>query len=395
MKRQVFVSIIALALLTLRTPLAQAATSSGPAPGTWTMAPSMPAPVTSHEAVLLQDGRVLVMGGETVLGVPTAVTQMFDPSTRIWSAEADMHTARIGFTAIVLRNGRVLVVGGIGTAMNDLESVEIFDPQTDRWTLLPALPQSRFSQSASLLPDGRVLEVGGIVNHIIARSTLIFDPMRDVFVSGPATRFPHAQQGALTLRDGRILIAGGYGGGPETYDPRSNSWRAVGTTPARIRPTMAPLPDGSVLLAGGTDRQGRDLSTVSVFHPDTNRWTVAGQLRAPRNSSIGGLLSDGRVLVAGGEQVNEHLLRTAELYDPRVRAWTPAAPMKFARSGSTSTALQDGTLLVCGGSGYAGTLSSCERFHPSTVQAHTSRMWVLHGMLPPFLQSNRNPERKS
>src|SRR5947209_4626944 len=96
MKRQVLLSMVALTLLTLRTPLAQAATSSGPASGTWTVAPSMPAPVTSHGAVLLHDGRVLMMGGETVLGVPTAVTQMFDPSTRVWSAEISMYTARIG-----------------------------------------------------------------------------------------------------------------------------------------------------------------------------------------------------------------------------------------------------------------------------------------------------------
>ena len=62
----------------------------------------------SQEAVLLHDGRVLVMGGEIVLGVPAAVTQMYDPSTRVWSAEVSMHTARIGFTATVLQDGRVL-----------------------------------------------------------------------------------------------------------------------------------------------------------------------------------------------------------------------------------------------------------------------------------------------
>jgi len=122
MKRQVLLSMVALTLLTLRTPLAQAATSSGPASGTWTVAPSMPAPVTSHGAVLLHDGRVLMMGGETVLGVPTAVTQMFDPSTRVWSAEISMYTARIGFSATVLQDGRVLVVGGIDPTMSDLKS---------------------------------------------------------------------------------------------------------------------------------------------------------------------------------------------------------------------------------------------------------------------------------
>src|SRR5947209_13475115 len=105
MKHQVFVSMVALTLLALQTPPVHAATSSGPESGIWTMAPSMPAPLTSHEAVLLHDGRVLVMGGETVLGVPTSVTQMYDPATRVWSAEVSMHAARIGFTATVLQDG--------------------------------------------------------------------------------------------------------------------------------------------------------------------------------------------------------------------------------------------------------------------------------------------------
>ncbi|HEX6505995.1 MAG TPA: hypothetical protein VF221_00030, partial [Chloroflexota bacterium] len=258
-----------------------------------------------------------------------------------------------------------LVAGGIGATMNDLASAEVFDPRTNMWTILPPLPQSRYSQSASLLADGRVLLVGGIVNHVISRSTILFDPARNVFISGPPTHFLHAQQCAVTLANGRILIAGGYGGQPETYDPASYSWKPAGSTPARIRPTMTLLPDGLVLLAGGTNRRDHDLSTASVFHPNTNRWTVTGPMHVPRNSGVAGVLSDGMVLVAGGEQVDDHLLKTAELYNPNVHSWGPAPPMKVARSGSTSTILLDGTLLVCGGSGFAGTLSSCEFFRPS------------------------------
>ncbi|HEX6507593.1 MAG TPA: kelch repeat-containing protein, partial [Chloroflexota bacterium] len=105
MKRRVFISLLALVLLSLRTPAARAATSRGTASGAWTVAPSMPAPLMSHQAVLLHDGRVLVLGGEFVLGVPTGVALIYDPSVRAWSAVAGMHTARIGFTATVLNDG--------------------------------------------------------------------------------------------------------------------------------------------------------------------------------------------------------------------------------------------------------------------------------------------------
>jgi hypothetical protein len=141
----------------------------GAASVTWQMAPSMPVPLMSHPTVRLHDGRVLVLGGESVLGVPTRTTQLYDPSANIWSTPTRMHTARTGFTAI-------------------------FDPRATRWSVLPALRPTRFSQTASLLVDGRVLFDWGIVSHAISRSTILIDPDDNAFTAGPATLFPQAQQ---------------------------------------------------------------------------------------------------------------------------------------------------------------------------------------------------------
>src|SRR5579864_7017609 len=93
--------------------------------------------------------------------------------------------------------------------------------------------------------------------------------------------------------NGRVLVAGGYGGNPEIYDPRSNSWAVTGATSQRIRPLMTTLSDGSVLLAGGTGRGEHDLRTASVFRPADNRWTNTGLLHDSRNSEFGALLPDG------------------------------------------------------------------------------------------------------
>jgi hypothetical protein len=86
----------------------------------------MPAPVTSHQAVLLQDGRVLVLGGESVPGWPVPWAQLYDPSTRAWSVAESMHAARIAESVTVLNDGRVLVVGGLNHTLKDLDSAEIF-----------------------------------------------------------------------------------------------------------------------------------------------------------------------------------------------------------------------------------------------------------------------------
>jgi hypothetical protein len=366
MKRYLISSILAAAvLLTPQASTTRAMTTqSGPVPGTWTMAPGMLAPDTSHQAVLLHDGRVLVVGGEPAPGWPVAWAQLYDPTSRTWSAAQSMHVARIGESVTVLRDGRVLVVGGLNQKLRDLDSSEIFDPRTGAWQSLPPLPRSRFSQSASLLPDGRVLLVGGIVAGVISRTTLFFDPHQERFLPGPETHLPHAQQCSVTLDHGRVLIAGGYGGGAEVYDPRSDSWTVVGPASLRTHPIVSALPDGTVLLASGVNAREHDLNSARIFHPAHGTWTTTTALHVQRDTATGTLLRNGQVLVAGGEQVSGHLLRSAELYDSTRHSWSLTGDMHVARTAATATPLPDGTVLVCGGANFHGPLANCEVYHP-------------------------------
>lgn len=339
-------------------------TRADPVHGNWTMAPGMLAPLTSHQAVVLHDGRILVIGGEPLPGWPVPWVQLYDPSTGSWSAATSMHTARIGESATVLHDGRVLVVGGLGAKLKDLDSAEIFDPRTGVWHVLPRLTQTRFSQSASLLPDGRVLLVGGIADGLISRTTLLFEPTQERFVPGPATHRPHAQQCSVIIDHGRILIAGGYGGGPEVFDSRSDSWSGVASTSPRTHPVMNTLPDGTVLLASGVSTRERDLNSARIFHPNHGTWSTAAALRVKRDGATGTLLLTGQVLVAGGEQVSGHVIRSAELYDPITNTWTSTGEMHVARTAATAVRLRDGTVLVCGGGNFGGPLASCEVYHP-------------------------------
>lgn len=74
------------------------------------------APENAYEtATLLPDGRVLVAGGGAeICCVPltTAMAQLYDPSSRTWSRTESMLEPRGGHIAILLSDGRVLVVAG-------------------------------------------------------------------------------------------------------------------------------------------------------------------------------------------------------------------------------------------------------------------------------------------
>ncbi len=71
----------------------------------------------------MADGRVLVAGGTTSASIedPTAAAQVYDPETRAWTSAGSMGAARYGATAVLLNDGRVLVIGGetLGTELYD------------------------------------------------------------------------------------------------------------------------------------------------------------------------------------------------------------------------------------------------------------------------------------
>jgi predicted amidohydrolase YtcJ len=97
-----------------------------PSTGTWSATGSMTMARTGHTAVLLSDGRVLIVGDE---GNDTgAKAEIYDPKTGTFSPTASMNAKREGATATLLTDGRVLVVGGHGDNYNDLASAEIYQP---------------------------------------------------------------------------------------------------------------------------------------------------------------------------------------------------------------------------------------------------------------------------
>src|ERR1700747_2717998 len=74
--------------------------------GTWQTWNPMGDARSGAASVLLQDGRVLIIGGNNATG-PVANADLFG-TDGVFSAAVVMHTARAGHTATVLSDGRVL-----------------------------------------------------------------------------------------------------------------------------------------------------------------------------------------------------------------------------------------------------------------------------------------------
>jgi N-acetylneuraminic acid mutarotase len=138
-----------------------------PASERWTATGSMAEASFYHTATLLPDGTVFVADGFNADGLATA--ELYDPSSGRWTATASMVTARAGHTATLLADGRVLVAGGsdreaaliAGVEGSPQLSADLYDPSSRRWTATASMVTARAGHTATLLPDGRVLISGG------------------------------------------------------------------------------------------------------------------------------------------------------------------------------------------------------------------------------------------
>jgi galactose oxidase-like protein len=99
------------------------------------------------------------------LALPSAATQ------GEWENTGSLNDGRSNFAATLLQNGMVLVEGGEAPS-GRLASAELYDPATAIWSTTGSLTDKRSFHTATLLPDGMVLAVGGFIVGALASAEL-------------------------------------------------------------------------------------------------------------------------------------------------------------------------------------------------------------------------------
>lgn len=174
---------------------------------------------------------------------------------------------------------------------------------------------------------------------------------------------------------GKVLIAGGVDAGDwldghsytplastELYDPTSGTWMSCGAENAdavcpgplntvRAHSTISVLPDGRVLVAGGTSEQPTAVNTVEVYDPTTGQWAMCESGQANRScpgpmvdrrvNHSATLMDDGRILVAGGGTLTsgQGTHTSVEIYDPGAGTWTETGSLSRPLQSHTATRL--------------------------------------------------------
>jgi hypothetical protein len=343
------------------------APASAQFPNAWTAAAPLNAARSFDTATLLNDGTVLVAGGNGGASGALNSAELYNPSTNSWSFTANnMAVARSYASAVLLADGRVLVAGGGNST--DLSSAEIYDPSSKTWSTAASMNTPRRDFTLTLLPSGKVLAAGGHSGFTVQARAEVYDPAVNTWSPVGSMLVAHQTQTATLLGNGKVLIAGGDTTNTvptnetELYDPNTGTWSAAALmVNARHRHTATLLPGGKVLVTAGTNT-----ANAEIYDPSANTWTSAGSVDAPRGWFGATVLSNGEVLIAGGWNPTNGELSSTDIYDPISNSWWAGSPLATARDGHTVTALPSGQVLVAGGetavnSSYV-TLSSSELF---------------------------------
>ena len=99
----------------------------------------MTVPHEDATATRLNDGRVFIAGGRTLVGAQTLsipTTEIYDPVSRTFAFAGNMLTDRHRHTAPLLSDGRVILIAGYtgGISGSVTRSAEIYDPITGIFT---------------------------------------------------------------------------------------------------------------------------------------------------------------------------------------------------------------------------------------------------------------------
>ncbi|HWD91346.1 MAG TPA: kelch repeat-containing protein [Verrucomicrobiae bacterium] len=238
-----------------------------PVTGTWTTN-AVPA-ANGDTATVMRNGKVLIAG-------PTwlpATALLYDPNSDSWTVTGSMITERAAHLAVLLPNGKVMVVGGGGFNDKYISNAELYDPASGQWTYAGQTRVSSYDTAAVLLPSGKVFVTGTATNGSPVAD--LFDPQTGLWTATAAPSPGHFPPTLTLLPNGKVLLIG-EGAPPEMYDPSTGQWAtAADLNVDRAHYGAVLLADSRLLVAGGVTRANSDTSSAELYDPGltgTNSW---------------------------------------------------------------------------------------------------------------------------
>ncbi len=353
-----------------------------------------------HAAMALSDGRVLLAGGCTLLGLPRSFSDpdqpgspliCLDPGLAATTAEiVDVQAGTselfdIPFSvfsaSVPLSADRMLLAGGRdeqGQSLDQALLINAADGSVSVRSLPHLLTAARHSAlalslAASIGQPDEALVIGGMPaagiddpgdfaeKLVIGQDDVL--SLTPKFVSaGIGLGLPVMHAAGCLLSPGRLLVAGGAN--PARYQSQDTPF------------LPAPLQSGAVIDLRAEQikilSQEQELNLPRLFH------TITAVDRTGNALVVGGF-SRRDAATTSQHQASDLAEGWSESDNSFSLVWLRGEPvhMKYARAGHTTTRLGDGTLLITGGMNEESVFASAEIFNPFSTALEEQGLPVL------------------
>ena len=210
-----------------------------------------------------------------------------------------------GTSDVLLANGDVLLVNNVG------RQAAIRDAGSGAWRIVTGLPAVRTGFGFVALEDGSALAVGGLNGDGVSFSSVYrFDPVATAWRKIGLLEWARSYPGVALLPDGRVLVAGGSFLNGERADASSVVLAAYpGDNPAGVEFADIDVPEPVAV----------PYATVEIFDPGTGTSVMARPMACARGGPGVATLADGRIMVT---DLVEPGCGAAEIYDPATGSFT-------------------------------------------------------------------------
>ena len=266
-------------------------------------------------AALASDGKVYVTGGRSADETVLASIEVYDPVRGVWTHGTPMVQGRWRHETVAM--GDLIYAVGGGDLTGAFDTVELYDVTGQTWATAAHrlnVPRSDFGLTVG--GDGKLYAIGGGSGQPAPMSSVeVFDP------SNPDAGWqllvhelnePRLWLGAGTDALGRVYAIGGATGGSnsetttvERFDPSDPDagWQyAPSLNEDRQVGAYVSSEEGQIFVLGGwAGGSGPFRSSVEVYDPVADKWSIHSDLGRPVNNFTAAIDPWARVYAIGGE----------------------------------------------------------------------------------------------
>jgi N-acetylneuraminic acid mutarotase len=231
-------------------------------------------------------GEVYVVGGVVTALNPVGLASsaeawVFSPVSGTWSQLPDMAFGREAPAAAFI-GGKLYVTAGLDLSDATTQpALEIYDPSTRQWSAGAPVPHAFYGSTTAVL-DGKMYVIGGCdaTGQCGYRDAQVYNPATNTWAQAAAYPLTIAYGNCGGI-GGRLYCAGGYDNdlgygiaASYAYDPQANAWSPIASMPISLSGGAYAAANGKLLVSGGITRFDNELTNQGfAYNPATGAWT--------------------------------------------------------------------------------------------------------------------------